>query len=213
MRKKLVEGEQAAGRMSAHTAEGDERRRMIIQTAYDLIAEKGLGGLRVREVADRVGINNATLHYYFPTKESLIQVLAELLGQQFTDFSLPDQTAQITPASPKEQMHYYFLSVAEQIKTKPERFVIISDLFLAARRDSAIREVLGSDENWQGYLINILQEGVRQGQFRADLDVSQTALLIITFCKGLPLLVNAQSEDTTKLIVFMEQWFETVSKL
>ncbi|MBI4046729.1 MAG: TetR family transcriptional regulator, partial [Devosia nanyangense] len=41
----------------------EERRRAIAMAARQLIIEKGFEGLRTRDIADRVGINIATLHY------------------------------------------------------------------------------------------------------------------------------------------------------
>lgn len=50
--------------------------------AHALTAEKGFEGLRVREVAARVGVNNATLHYYFPTKEALIGAVVDAIARE-----------------------------------------------------------------------------------------------------------------------------------
>src|SRR2546421_11887604 len=57
---------------SARTTHGGERRRSLVLAAYDLIAEEGFEGLRTRDVAMRAGVNIATLHYYFASKEDLI---------------------------------------------------------------------------------------------------------------------------------------------
>src|SRR5258708_8338517 len=59
-----------------------DRRSALVLAAYRQIAEHGFEGLRTREVAAEVGVNIATLHYYFPTKESLIQaVLDHAMGR------------------------------------------------------------------------------------------------------------------------------------
>ena len=50
-----------------------ERQEALVQAAYDLLAERGFEGLRTRDIAAKVGVNIATLHYYFPTKEKLIR--------------------------------------------------------------------------------------------------------------------------------------------
>ena len=54
---------------------GDDRRDAIARAARSLIVEKGVEGLRTRDIADRVGINIATLHYHVPTKEALIELV------------------------------------------------------------------------------------------------------------------------------------------
>ena len=50
-----------------------DRRRALVAAAYTRIANEGFEGLRTRDVAADVGVNIATLHYYFPTKEALIR--------------------------------------------------------------------------------------------------------------------------------------------
>src|ERR1700731_1757701 len=70
------------------------RSAAIVQAAYALIVEKGFEGLRTREASDRVGINSATLHYYFPTKEALIQGVVHYLMQELQTSRAPiDQSA------------------------------------------------------------------------------------------------------------------------
>ncbi len=56
----------------------DDRRAAIAIAARALIVEKGVEGLRTRDIAQRVGINVATLHYHVPSKEALIALVAEV---------------------------------------------------------------------------------------------------------------------------------------
>ena len=53
-----------------------KRRLALLQAAYDVVATVGFEGLRTRGVAERVGVNIATLHYYFPSKQQLIEGLS-----------------------------------------------------------------------------------------------------------------------------------------
>ena len=61
----------------------DGRRAAIATAARALIVEKGIEGLRTRDIAERVGINVATLHYHVPSKEALIELVAESLKREF----------------------------------------------------------------------------------------------------------------------------------
>ena len=59
-----------------------ERQAELVQAAYSLIAKRGFEGLRTRDIAAQVGVNIATLHYYFPTKEALVRaVVAHAMGR------------------------------------------------------------------------------------------------------------------------------------
>src|SRR6266540_3746344 len=60
-----------------------ERRQALVAAAYQRIAIEGFEGLRTRDVAADVGLNIATLHYYYPTKESLIRGVIGHAMQRF----------------------------------------------------------------------------------------------------------------------------------
>src|SRR4029079_7656142 len=74
--------------LSARRAPTDDRRAAIAKAARELIVEKGVEGLRTRDVAERVGINVATMHYHVPTKEALFELVAESLQLFFREQSI-----------------------------------------------------------------------------------------------------------------------------
>src|ERR1700716_4517889 len=78
---------QAAPRRAGAITE--RRREELVRAAYNQIAERGFEGLRTREVAAEVGLNIATLHYYFPTKEALIQGVVDYATQRFRSTLTP----------------------------------------------------------------------------------------------------------------------------
>jgi AcrR family transcriptional regulator len=67
----------------------EDRRQALVQAAFNQIAERGFEGLRTREVAAGVGLNIATLHYYFPTKESLIRGVVAHAMERFRSTLAP----------------------------------------------------------------------------------------------------------------------------
>lgn len=62
---------------------GTDRRQLLVQAAFDAIAEKGFEGLRLREVAARAGIDHSTLHHYFPTRQDLVAAVVEFATSHF----------------------------------------------------------------------------------------------------------------------------------
>jgi AcrR family transcriptional regulator len=55
---------------------GEARRAAIIDAARLLFAERGLDG-STREIASRLGVTQALLYRYFPSKEALVQAVYE----------------------------------------------------------------------------------------------------------------------------------------
>ena len=59
-------------------AKSAERRRQIVDAAFELFAAHGYRGASLQDVADRVGLSQTGLLHYFPSKrELLIAVLAK----------------------------------------------------------------------------------------------------------------------------------------
>jgi AcrR family transcriptional regulator len=56
---------------------GDERRRQILDEAIRCFAAKGFRGTTIRELAGRVGLTEAALYRYFPSKEALYQAIID----------------------------------------------------------------------------------------------------------------------------------------
>jgi AcrR family transcriptional regulator len=61
---------------------GPERsaRERILHAACELIAERGIGGARIAQIAKAAGVSTALVHYHFRTREEL---LAETLDYAF----------------------------------------------------------------------------------------------------------------------------------
>src|SRR6201989_3692007 len=115
----------------------DDRRMAIAAAARALIVENGVEGLRTRDIADRVGINIATLHYHVPTKEALIELVAESLKIAFMQQSIDRPRAHL---SAKERMDLEFVDFRERALEKPEILLVFSELMERARRGEQLRE-------------------------------------------------------------------------
>ncbi|RYF45040.1 MAG: TetR/AcrR family transcriptional regulator, partial [Comamonadaceae bacterium] len=53
----------------------DEKQRAIAQATFDLVAQTGLSGLTLAEIARAAGVATSTLYVYYPSKDELISQL------------------------------------------------------------------------------------------------------------------------------------------
>lgn len=157
---------------------GTNRRQALVAAAFRRIAEAGFEGLRTRDVAADAGVNVATLHYYFPTKESLIR---GVVGQAMLRFSrsIPSE------GSAAEQLRWHLSYLHRLLREDTELFAVIGELALRAPRDPVIAGILqDTDGPWHGTLATLLQRAVDEGCLAADLNPRQAAVLIIAAIKG-----------------------------
>src|ERR1700757_1598382 len=85
---------------------GAGRRDSLGRAAFACLAADGFEGLRTRSVADRAGVNIATLHYYFPTKEALIGGVADFLASRFVTLHAPRKPSTGSPALDRLQQEF-----------------------------------------------------------------------------------------------------------
>ncbi len=62
-----------------------EKERLILNAAEEIFARFGFKGATTARIAELAGVSKASLHYYFPTKESLYRRVLEDLCQAWMD--------------------------------------------------------------------------------------------------------------------------------
>ena len=67
--------------------EGSSTRRRILQIALTLMAQRGVDGTSMRDLASAAGLNVASLYHYFPSKRDLLE--AVLVEQGFMPMEVP----------------------------------------------------------------------------------------------------------------------------
>src|SRR5262245_18823802 len=60
-----------------------DTKTRILDAAQDLVQRLGANGMSYQHVSDAVGIRKASIHYYYPTKELLIEALLERYSSYF----------------------------------------------------------------------------------------------------------------------------------
>jgi AcrR family transcriptional regulator len=167
------------------TAQAGERRQAFIEAAYQSIARYGLSGMRTREVAAQVGLDHATLHYYFPTKVALIEAVAEYAVFQGLLVNVPRDPQDGSAAS---RLHAFLLTLQRNMREEPTHFLVLYELARSSLREPALREIFQRQPflaSWHQFLARLLHEGAQTGEFRADLDPQTAASLLMTFIVGL----------------------------
>ena len=143
-----------------------------MRAAYARVAEIGFEGLRLRQVAEQVGIDHSTLHHHFATKQALVAAVAEYTTRQFW-------TTAPSASEPAAGLRAHLAALHQLILTRPELFVVSAELDLRARRDPEVAAALaGHERGWRDLLAGLLG--------RSD-DPEAAAELVIATVKGVRL--------------------------
>jgi AcrR family transcriptional regulator len=172
--------------MESQAAPGG-RPESLVLAAYKLIAERGFEGLRTRDIANAVGVNIATLHYHFPTKEALVRGVVAYAFTRFRSTLTPEGAA-------VDQLRQHFTGLRRLARDEPELFAVMGELALRAPRDPAIGTLMqATDDAWHGMMRTLLRRARAEGGINTDVDPDDFAALVVVALRGTYLLPVASS--------------------
>lgn len=171
-------------------------------SAFRQIAEHGFEGLRTREVAADAGVNIATLHYYFPTKEALIRGVVEYAMGRFRSTLAPH-------GSPDAQLTNHLKAVRALLRNEPEIGAVMGELALRSARDASLARILReSNDVWHRTLRGLLRRSARAGSLSPELDTDEAAAMIVATLTSmvLPSIALARKDQAQREL---ERWLNS----
>lgn len=159
--------------------------------AFRQVASVGFEGLRLRQIAEDVGIDHSTLHHHFPGKKEIVAAVAEYAIGQFGPGLLGEEPAAGSLSGLLERVRVV-------LEDSPEVLAVTAELDLRARRDPMVRAVLAEHEtNWRESLRALLNTG----EWSPRLDVDSAVELVIAAVKGVQLAPEAAGPAFAQLDV------------
>ena len=171
---------------------GDRRRHALLVAAYELIARKGLEGLRTRDIAARAGVNISTLHYYFGTKSDLIEAVVLFVAAKFAG------EGELTRLPPDSTLRAHFERVHSTFEDNPDLSIVLQELALRAQRDATTRAALRPIfKFWNQQVQTVIAAEMKAGRMPSGEQTDELALVVTSFIMGAVTQrgVNARAVD------------------
>jgi len=160
-----------------------DRKSELVEIAYRLIAQNGLEGFRIRQVAAEAGIDNGTLHYHFPSKEALILGVVDYLME---DLQINRAVWKGGEQTALDELRLEFEDIRLRLHRTPEQFIVLSDLAVRSWRDPVVAKIFSKvDDGWHAHLVAMLERGIQQGIFRNNLNVPLCARAMMVALRGI----------------------------
>ena len=163
--------------------EPGKRKTALMQATFDVIAESGFEGLRTRAVAERAGVNIATLHYYFPTKQALIEGVAQFLGAKFVLLHGPAPAPSGYAAL--DRLRQEFSDGRYYFEHEPKMLLVLEEFGLRGKRDPEVQKIVDMMQgHWRHGLEQMVADGMKEGTFRGDLDREEVLGMLLSMFSG-----------------------------
>ena len=152
------------------------QRERIARATGHLFRHKGYHGTSMADIGAAVGLRKASLYNHLSTKLDMLRELVERGAVLFTDGMAPIATSS-DPAADRlaRAMRMHLRVVAE--------YPDVAIVFLQEWRqleDEARLRVCQSRDRYEAAWRAMLADGIREGQFRPDLDIHFAALSLLS---------------------------------
>jgi AcrR family transcriptional regulator len=174
----------------------EQRRRQIIEAAYEVFSRKGYSAAGIADIAEELGIGHGTFYRYFKNKRDILDQVVDYGVERIMD------TLTLETAEPAKTLDDF----REQLRRIGERLFALLDsepglgqvvlLEATSIDDEMTQRVLGLVDTFGALAGQFLENGVKRGFLRAELDTDSTGRAITALT--LPGLFAAVRGDTSE---------------
>jgi len=183
------------------------RRVDVLRAVANLIAEHGIDGMSMRQVADAVGLSTGTINYHFQNKQTLIAAAMDYV------YSLPTNRDALRNKSALEQIRnaIKIFSCTTEGHRRWWRFWL--EYAARAARDQDLMD--SHDERYtrqRQYFGALIEAGKEDGELRPDIDVDETVDTLLALIDGLAThqIINSRSVNPDRAAHLLDRFLETL---
>ena len=186
-----------------------KRKDEIIDVSMSIIAEKGIQGLTIKNLANSIGISEPAIYRHYAGKHEILEAL-------LTKISIGDNKSSASPIAQQDDiislLSSFFKDKVKTFEANPAlaSVVFAEDLFKNDIELSAIFNKI-MQENEQA-IQNIIRKGQEKKQIRRDVDPESLSVLLLGAFR-LTVKKWTNNPAPTKLQSIWKKHFLTVEKL
>lgn len=170
------------------------RRSELVHAAIEVIAERGFDRTTVRDIARSAGAAAASVHYYFKSKDELLQAAFDEVEMRFRNRVAETLAAVTTPADQLAALVELFFGGGAD---ETQGWVVQIDVWQQASRHEVFRQTFVEAHDWWVTTIaQTLTAGVAQRQFRPIQDVRCEATELAALMDGLGIYYVTEQVDS-----------------
>jgi AcrR family transcriptional regulator len=164
-----------------------EAEQRLLESAMQLVSEKGVAGLTLGEVGEAAGYSRALPAHHFGNKEGLLKALAAYIRDSFSKKNLGRNP------KPKAGLEAVFgtaalyLARAQALDTGAKAMSAII-MEASINRGPLLDDVQALNRTTLDFLEEQIRIGIAQGEIRKNIDPAAQAAIIISMLRGLSML-------------------------
>ncbi|GAP68117.1 transcriptional regulator, TetR family [Bacteroidales bacterium 6E] len=153
-----------------------ERQQEIIENALDLINEKGIQGLTIKNLSKRLGITEPAIYRHFENKIQILVSILDLLKKN-TSGIFVDEISRDVSATLKVEL--LFEKHFQSFVRMPSMASVVFSEEIFRNEEMLTDKISEVIEQNNRDLFMILEDGQKKGEIRSDVDAGHLVILIM----------------------------------
>ncbi|MBZ0128108.1 MAG: TetR/AcrR family transcriptional regulator [Rhodobacteraceae bacterium] len=187
--------ERAAARKPSIRKRNDE----IFDAAARVFAERGYHGASTQDIADLLGMRQASLYYYFSSKEAALEEVCAIGAAGFVENA---EEIAANDAGPTEKLRALASVHITPLAERPD----FTRTFLNERKwlpTESRRRIGGMSRRIEAIFEGVIRAGMRQGEFRSDLNVRLTMFGILGMVNSVQIWLDRANKTPSEIAEYL----------
>ncbi len=175
--------------METILSQNTQRQDEIIKTAFELIANKGVQKLTIKNLAAEIGISEPAIYRHFSSKREILEQIVEgfinMRNETWREALVLGKTA-------KESIFYFFELQAKKIEAFPSFSIALFPEEVFRNDEELLKQVQELIETTIENIKNIINRGIKNKEISKNVHEETICFMLIG---GFRMLVSAWKRD------------------
>jgi len=171
------------------------KKEVIIEKASKLFREKGFGAASMRDLAEHVGVEAASLYNHIQSKSEILQSICFKVANEFmTKLEIVEASNQSTLKKMEQIIRLHIRMMLEQYE-----YVYISDHEWRHLPEPYLSNFLNQRRSYRKRLADIIEDGVAKGEMK-PIDPYTAVLVILSAISGIDSWQRSRKSTTAEAL-------------
>jgi AcrR family transcriptional regulator len=171
------------------------KKEVIIEKASRLFREKGFGAASMRDLAEHVGVEAASLYNHIQSKSEILQTICFKVANEFmTNLDAVESSPQPTLKKMEAVIRLHIRMMLDQYE-----FVYIADHEWRHLPEPYLSNFLNQRRNYRKRLGDIIEEGIARGEIKT-IDPYTAVLVILSAISGIDSWQRSRKTTTAEAL-------------
>ncbi len=165
------------------------KKELILSEAAKLFKEKGFGGTSMRDLAEKVGMEAASMYNHIKSKDEILELICFKIAEEYTTHLQDIETTELSFQKKLQRV----IKLHVEVMINDAAAVSVANNDWKYLRDDKMTEYKNIRKSYEKSFANIIEQGMKAGEFKT-MNVSVALFTILSSLRWIELWYKPSRE-------------------